>query len=230
MLGIIAQSIMERRSAQFRAMYYTKRHKELTSRDLMAMDVNGDGKVSRAEFLEFMLLAMKKVDTDLIQELQEYFDRLDVLGSGELSKDDLIALARRKLASPERKKELADYKRRLMEKAESQRQIQLEQHKNQQGRVGRRRSSVWDSLAGLARSSPALGYAESNNNNNTHQTQQTSLWDSIARITTREEVIREGDQFQDPSPPMVAHSKPSWFPSSSSNDHDDDEEKFSSPA
>jgi hypothetical protein len=174
-LGSIAQSIMERRSAQFRSLYYTQRHKELTPRDLMAMDVNGDGKVSWAEFLEFMLIAMKKVDAELIEELQEYFGRLDVCGTGELSREDLIALARKKLASPDRRKELAIYKKKLLEQAESRRRLQEEQH----GHVASRRGSVWDSFAG-ALSGPNQDFGLQD----IHQRRTSALWDSIARFAS----------------------------------------------
>jgi Ca2+-binding EF-hand superfamily protein len=46
------------------------------------MDLNGDGKVAWFEFLEFMLVAMKKVDPELLDELRAYFDRLDVDNNG----------------------------------------------------------------------------------------------------------------------------------------------------
>ena len=78
-------------------------HKELTVDDLRILDVDGDGTVTYTEFLEFMLLAMKKVDPDLLDALREYFDKLDVTNTGVLSKDDLIETARRKLKSPQRK-------------------------------------------------------------------------------------------------------------------------------
>jgi hypothetical protein len=74
-----------------------------------------DGKVAWFEFLEFMLVAMKKVDPALLDELRDYFDRLDVTNSGELSKDDLIEMARRKMKSPRRKLELHAYKQHLLE-------------------------------------------------------------------------------------------------------------------
>mmetsp|Transcript_1718 Transcript_1718/g.3928 ORF Transcript_1718/g.3928 Transcript_1718/m.3928 type:complete len:664 (+) Transcript_1718:73-2064(+) len=94
-------------------------HKELTVDDLRILDVDGDGTVTYTEFLEFMLLAMKKVDPGLLDSLREYFDKLDVTNTGVLSKEDLIETARRKLKSPNRKSELAEYKRQLLNIASS---------------------------------------------------------------------------------------------------------------
>ena len=54
---------------------------QLTWQDLQAMDRNGDGHVSWADFLEFMLLAMNQVDANMIQELRKQFDRLDKTGA-----------------------------------------------------------------------------------------------------------------------------------------------------
>lgn len=61
-----------------------------------------------------MLVAMKKVDPDLLDELRDYFERLDVSNTGILSRDDLIEMARRKTKSPKRKLELYAYKQHLL--------------------------------------------------------------------------------------------------------------------
>ena len=58
------------------------------------MDRNGDGEVSRLEYMEFMLVEMKLVDSSVLSELHEQFDRLDMTMSDSLTKDDLIAMAR----------------------------------------------------------------------------------------------------------------------------------------
>lgn len=63
-----------------------------------------------------MLVAMNKVDKELIDELRAHFRRLDVDGKGELSKASLVAIARKKLKSPARKLELALYKKNLLTK------------------------------------------------------------------------------------------------------------------
>ena len=111
-LGYVANAIIERQSSKFRKKRLE--HRELTQDDLDAMDVNGNGKVSWAEFLEFMLVAMEKVDYEMVDELQTCFRSLDVARTGELSRADLVEAARRKLRSASRKLELATYKRRVI--------------------------------------------------------------------------------------------------------------------
>jgi hypothetical protein len=64
-----------------------------------------------------MLVAMDKVDRDFIDEMRQHFARLDVDGTGVLSKDDLIASARRKLQDPAYKLGLAQYKAQLLNQA-----------------------------------------------------------------------------------------------------------------
>jgi hypothetical protein len=61
-LRVVAHAIMERKQRAFRESLKT--NTSFTLRDLEVMDTNGDGKVTRAEFLEFMLIAMNKVDKD----------------------------------------------------------------------------------------------------------------------------------------------------------------------
>jgi hypothetical protein len=117
-LGNIANWIMEARSSQFRRQL---REKDLTQRDLDIMDENQDGHVTRAEFLEFMLVAMNKIDERLVQELRQHFDQLDYDGTGDLTREDLITAARGKLTSPKNKMRLAVYKQRLLEQAQSRR-------------------------------------------------------------------------------------------------------------
>jgi potassium channel subfamily K len=110
-LGSVANWIMDARSSRFRRHM---RNQELTQRDLDIMDGNGDGHVTRAEFLEFMLVAMNKIDQSLVDELRQHFDRLDVDGTEELTRDDLVEAARKKLRSPQHQLRLAMYKHRLV--------------------------------------------------------------------------------------------------------------------
>lgn len=96
LLDIVANSIIARR--QQKAQQYLK-SKDLTLQDLAVMDGDGDGTVTRAEFLEFMLVAMNQVDQELLENLKEHFDRLDYDKSGTLDKSDLITMAQNKLQS-----------------------------------------------------------------------------------------------------------------------------------
>lgn len=58
------------------------------------MDVDGDGQVSRAEFLALVLVQLGKVAQADVDECLARFDELDEDGSGSIDKND-IALARR---------------------------------------------------------------------------------------------------------------------------------------
>ena len=100
---------------------------------------------TRYEFLEVMLVILGKVDSELIDELREYFDQLDVNGSGILCQEDLIEIARRNLRNcTKRKLELHTYKQTLMEKARREKQQQKEQERRQSSYSSRggRQSSI----------------------------------------------------------------------------------------
>ncbi|CAB9511045.1 Two pore potassium channel [Seminavis robusta] len=96
-----------------------RQQRELTVVDLEAMDADGDGNVDWSEFLEFMLVAMKKVDEDLLWELRYQFDSLDVDDTGVLSKQNLICMARQKLRQSSHKMHLRQYKQQLLKKTNS---------------------------------------------------------------------------------------------------------------
>jgi Ca2+-binding EF-hand superfamily protein len=113
-LSVVASSIIANRQSRFHRRLQMK---ELTLSDLEIMDDDGDGNVSRAEFLEFMLVAMNKVDKECIDEMRVHFERLDADNKGVLSRNDLIARAKRKLQSPHRKLELSRYKQQLLQQA-----------------------------------------------------------------------------------------------------------------
>jgi Ca2+-binding EF-hand superfamily protein len=51
--------------------------------------------VDREEFIIFLLVALQKVDQELIDELKAIFAALDRNGNGKLEKDDLVALNER---------------------------------------------------------------------------------------------------------------------------------------
>ena len=57
-------------------------------------DRNGDGEVSKLDYMEFMLAEMQLVDKRVLEELGSQFDRLDMTRAGSLSKKDLILMAK----------------------------------------------------------------------------------------------------------------------------------------
>jgi len=90
-LGTVASAFLEHRRAR---VYNELAHKDLTMEHLKEMDMNGDGEVSRLEYMEFMLVEMKIVEPSVLAELNQQFDRLDMTMTDSLTKDDLIAMAR----------------------------------------------------------------------------------------------------------------------------------------
>jgi hypothetical protein len=73
-------------------------NRSLALRDLKAMDVDGDGKVSYGEFLAFILVAMDKIESEDVDEVRVLFNSLDVDKNGYLEKSDLIKLTNREKA------------------------------------------------------------------------------------------------------------------------------------
>jgi potassium channel subfamily K len=63
----------------------------MTIADLETMDVDGDGKVQKGEFLAFMLVTLQKVDKEDIDDLLHLFNNLDVSQTGEVSREDVLA-------------------------------------------------------------------------------------------------------------------------------------------
>jgi len=99
LLGSLANAIIS-----YRQKRYTRHleNKPLTQEDIDILDENGDGQVTRAEFLQFMLVAMNQVDKSLLDSLNEHFDRLDADKSGVLDKDDLALMAKQHVATNNR--------------------------------------------------------------------------------------------------------------------------------
>jgi hypothetical protein len=106
-LGSIANYIIESRRKVFHETFY--RH-EMTLEDLMSMDEDHDGVVTEADFLAFMLVAMKKVDSELVNHIRQRFHELDMTRSGTLERADLEAMARKNLRSARTKLMLREYK------------------------------------------------------------------------------------------------------------------------
>ena len=85
-LGSVASALMERRQAQF---YERVMERELNIQRLLEMDTDQDGKVTREEYIHFMLKEMDLVTEQQLEELRTQFERLDVDGGGYLDKKDL---------------------------------------------------------------------------------------------------------------------------------------------
>jgi hypothetical protein len=88
---------------------------EISLEDLRFMDIDGDGIVKEVEFLTFMLVAMKKVDRELIDCIPEHFHQLDLTNSGTLVRVDLELMAKKKhQRGALTKLQLAEYKVRSL--------------------------------------------------------------------------------------------------------------------
>jgi len=71
--------------------------KGVTENMIKAMDVDGNGDVDRAEFLQFMLIKMGKVDVQSMRELNVMFDSVDLTKSGTLTMADVVAAQERRI-------------------------------------------------------------------------------------------------------------------------------------
>lgn len=117
-LGTVASDIIEKRRQAFQNYLGQV---TLKVEDLHAMDMDGDGNVSKLEYVEFMLLAMKQVDRETLSELHEQFDRLDVTNDGLLNREDLEIISKQRLKSVRNKLELTTYRKKLMHIAKKRR-------------------------------------------------------------------------------------------------------------
>jgi potassium channel subfamily K, other eukaryote len=87
-LASIGLALVERRQQLYRWQLQTGMAEEYLER----MDKDGDGKVSREEYILYMLLEMGAVNQNEIDELYKQFRRLDVARNGYLDKMDLLLL------------------------------------------------------------------------------------------------------------------------------------------
>jgi Ca2+-binding EF-hand superfamily protein len=67
--------------------------REISTDNLLVMDADNNGQLSRAEYVQCMLREMGLVEAEEFDELHGQFHRLDVDGGGYLDKNDLVLMA-----------------------------------------------------------------------------------------------------------------------------------------
>ena len=104
-LGGVANWLVQRRQNRF---YKIQLERELNIDRLLDMDADKNNKVSREEYVEFMLKEMQLVDHEVFQELHAQFNKLDADGGGYLDKNDLKLLVMRRQKAKEEKLNMKD--------------------------------------------------------------------------------------------------------------------------
>ena len=66
------------------------------------------------EYIKFMLVAMKKIDGALFDELRNRFEELDMSGNGMITKEDVMCMAKKRAKRIKNKLKLREYKKSLM--------------------------------------------------------------------------------------------------------------------
>jgi Ca2+-binding EF-hand superfamily protein len=91
LLSNAASALLEQRQ---RIVYQQQLEQMLTITRLHEMDQDKSGRISRAEFLKFMLMEMALVEADELRDLDAQFDRLDTDQTGYLDTTDLALMAK----------------------------------------------------------------------------------------------------------------------------------------
>ena len=91
LLSGIAMAMVHRRQ---REVYEKQLEQDLTIEHLKVMDTDEDGKITREEYVRFMLIEMGRVSQSELDELAVQFNRLDVTRSGFLDNEDLELMAK----------------------------------------------------------------------------------------------------------------------------------------
>merc|ERR1719401_169426 len=102
LLGGVTSWMIQRRQECF---YKVQMEREMDVDRLLQMDADNNHRVSREEYVEFMLKQMQLADDDLFRELHSQFDKLDADNGGYLDRRDLRLMIER------RQKEQADQER-----------------------------------------------------------------------------------------------------------------------
>lgn len=85
-LGEIATSYVDQRNDAMEEKFLNR---ALNASDLKKMDVNDDGKVTKDEFLIYMLKTLGKVEQEDIDKVIQLFNKLDEDQSGSLTQEDI---------------------------------------------------------------------------------------------------------------------------------------------
>jgi Ca2+-binding EF-hand superfamily protein len=141
-LGSVASLIMD---IQRKALMQHMQSRSLLLEDLMDMDTDGDGVVTEAEFIVFMLTKMQKVDRNLLDELRQHFRRFDIDNNGSIEKSDLYEVFLKTLKRPKKMLELSQYKASLLHLSDKD----LSDNRHQIHLFDRVRSSVLKSVSSL---------------------------------------------------------------------------------
>eukprot|EP00536_Pseudo-nitzschia_multiseries_P000123 jgi/Psemu1/177967/e_gw1.3.68.1 len=91
-LGRMASVYVDKRNGAIEAKFFERAMRES---DLEKMDTNKDNRVSKDEFLVYMLTTMQKVEKDDIDEIFELFNKFDKDRSGVLTANDLRVISER---------------------------------------------------------------------------------------------------------------------------------------
>ena len=87
LIGRFAEFQLHKRDVRQQAK---KWEKGFNKEDLLKMDEDGDGQVSKREFVYFMLISSEKATKAYLDRLEALFDELDDDGSGYLDENDFI--------------------------------------------------------------------------------------------------------------------------------------------
>ena len=90
LLGKIATSYVDKRNDILESQFFNR---AVTESDLKSMDLDHSGKVSKDEFLIYMLLTLQKVDKTDIEDIMDLFKKLDKDGSGTLAVNDIALIS-----------------------------------------------------------------------------------------------------------------------------------------
>jgi len=86
MIAVVGEYIMIKNREKVLARFTERK---LNWKDIAQADMNDDGKISKLEYVEFMLVSMNIVDQELIDELHERFNEMDINGNEEITQQDV---------------------------------------------------------------------------------------------------------------------------------------------